>query len=55
MKLKPPVGVSKSLLISVIAIELNHLNGWFIQEQNTVIAQRHKTAVAVFGIIFLSK
>ncbi len=34
MKLKPPVGGSKSIIN--IVTEPNHLNGWFIQEQNTV-------------------
>ncbi len=42
-------GVSKSLLI-VVAIETNNLKSWFIQERNTVIAQRRKT---VYGIIFV--
>ncbi len=36
----------------VIVIEPNHLNGWFIQEQNTII--RSETVYdAVFGIIFV--
>ncbi len=34
VKLKPPVGGSKSIIN--IVTEPNHLNGWFIQEQNTV-------------------
>ncbi len=37
----------------VIVIEPNHLNGWFIQEQNTVILIRDAKLcmVAVFVII----
>ncbi len=54
MKLKQPVGVSKSLL-RVIAIEQNHLNSWFIQERNTVMLLRDAKLcmVAVFRIILL--
>ncbi len=35
----------------VIVIEPNHLNSWFIQEQNTIMPQ--KRVVAVFGAIFV--
>ncbi len=54
MKLKQPVGVSKSLL-RVIAIDPNNLNSWFIQERNTVMSLRDAKLcmVDVFGIIFL--
>ncbi len=38
----------------VIVIEPNHLNGWFIQEQNTIMrSEIQNCAVAVFGIIFV--
>ncbi len=38
----------------VIVIETNHLNGWFIQEQNRVklLIDAKLCMVAVFGIIF---
>ncbi len=53
---KPAVGVSKSLNKGVIAIEPNHLNGWFIQEWNTIIAQRRKTVLWWLCLeLFLSK
>ncbi len=40
----------------VIAIETNHLNGWFIQERNTFMLLRDaKSAVAVFGTIFVGE
>ncbi len=29
----------------VIAIEPNHLNGWFIQQWNTIMLLRHKTVL----------
>ncbi len=35
-------------------IEPNHLNGWFIQEQNIIMRSVAKLCmVAVFGIIFV--
>ncbi len=40
----------------VIAIEPNHLNGWFVQERNTGDIQRCKTVLWwLFGIIFVGE
>ncbi len=38
----------------VIVIKPNHMNSWFIQEQNTMLLRDKKLCtVAVFGIIFV--
>ncbi len=39
----------------VIVIEPNHLNGWFIQRPNSHVAQRRKTALWLFGMIFVGE
>ncbi len=45
----------QQLAVSEILTEPNHLNGWFIQEQSTVMccSETQNSAAAVFGSIFV--
>ncbi len=57
MKLKPPVGGSKSLLISdSLRLNRNHLKvDSFRNETSSCSSETQNSAVAVFGIIFVGE